>query len=305
MKVLAKDLQKAIKRLERVVETKRTMPVLRHVRVRLDGDHLALEATDLEAYVVTRIPVEEAGPIDVAAPLDEVKAAAAVATNAAGTITISTGEGLRVGPVTIRTLPVEEFPALPGEVCVEVGTAPEAPLLEALKAVAPAVCTEESRLVLRTISWELRERTFAATDGHRLHVVEAPVEVAAWYQESLPKGIVEVLLPARPAHALLGCLGKEAVRVGLSADRRLLRVAGPDYTLWIRPVDATFPNWRQVIPREGQLVVLERRALLEAAIRAGKVRWADAGVTRCLVLTENGPTLDAVLDRGGDMPVPC
>lgn len=308
MKVLAKNLQKALKRVEKVIEPKKTMPILRHVRIRLEGQHLSFEATDLESYLLSPIPVEDAGPLDVAAPFDELKAALVVATDATGIVPIVPVEGgLRVGPVTMRTLPADEFPAVPSEVCVELGDAPAVPLLDALKAVLPAACVEESRYTIRSVCWDVRGGTFAATDGHRLHVITAPIQVADWYRESLvPGAAMELLVSPKAVQAFLTCLGKEVARFALNIERTVLRVTGPDYTLFLRPMSATYPNWRQVIPQDGQLVTLDRKALLDAGIRSLKVYRSSWSTIPGLVLTENGGTLDVVLDRGSDqMPVPC
>lgn len=197
---------------------------------------------------------------------------------------------------TIPCLPARDFPKLPAIL-------PDDPVLPLVKfdsgggefacmvdSVKASVCLDETRFhmngaLLEASPTELRMVT---TDGHRL----AKVESGPIPGFTLAKGLI---LPTKPLCEARRLVSKGVLEIG-TLDRKglqpylVLRQGGT--TVAIKPVDADFPSYRQVIPSDNKRLVTVDRNALKAALDRAKVICTDTRGVR-LETVPNGLKLTA------------
>ncbi|MCA1994499.1 MAG: DNA polymerase III subunit beta, partial [Coleofasciculus sp. S288] len=114
---------------------------------------------------------------------------------------------------------------------------------------------------------------FAATDGHRLAVVQTTNQNAADGEQATPAddaSELEVTLPARALRELEKMLGmrQSTDTVALHFEQGQIVFQSGDHRLTSRTLEGQYPAYRQLIPRQFQRqVTIERRQLLSAVER--------------------------------------
>jgi DNA polymerase III subunit beta len=101
-----------------------------------------------------------------------------------------------------------------------------------------------------------------ATDGHRLALCEAMVDVAVL-------GVQQVIIPRKGVVELMRLLSDtdEIVQVAIGTNH--IKISMPDFGFTSKLVDGRFPEYERVIPKESDKVVTaEREAFRQALTRA-------------------------------------
>lgn len=182
------------------------------------------------------------------------------------------------GRYEVRGMGAEEFPALP---TIEQGQTlhlPTEALMEGLRGTLFATSSDETKQVLTGVHLIVHPDSleFAATDGHRLAIVETlnqgegdeeEVENSAEDVEDF-----EVTVPARALRELERMIGmhKAAEPIALYFDpgQMVLEFAG--FRLTSRTLEGQYPAYHQLVPRAFERqVTVERRLLLNALERIG------------------------------------
>jgi DNA polymerase-3 subunit beta len=153
---------------------------------------------------------------------------------------------LIAGPSTfhLRTLRVEDFPALPS---LEDGarvSLPAPALVETVSRVARSASRDETRPVLTGILMSAagQELKMVATDSYRLSVKETALE-------SPVDGTLEANVPARALQELVRIAAQtpaETVEVSVGQNQVVFRWG--DVVLSSRLIEGQFPNYRQLLP---------------------------------------------------------
>ncbi|WP_346291913.1 DNA polymerase III subunit beta [Sphaerothrix gracilis] len=155
------------------------------------------------------------------------------------------------GHYQVRGLSADEYPNLPE---VEAGQATELSpevLLEGLRGALFAASTDETKQVLTGVHLlsETAALEFAATDGHRLAVVqttEPPVEKA------VEETAIEVTVPGKALRELERVLqmhqGSEAIALRFDPTQVIFELGQQRITT--RLLEGQYPNYRQLIPRQ-------------------------------------------------------
>lgn len=283
-------LQRSLGQVSRAVATKTTFPVLSNVLIEANGDSLKLAATNQEIGITAWVPaqVDEPGKITVDARL----LSEFVNTLPAQPVKLSVAPGRLVLKVRglgadaeINGIDAEEFPLLPH---VDAGAYsakldPQV-LRETIGLVEFAAASDDSRPVLAGVLMRFEDdrMTLAAADGFRLAVRDA--ELLTPVAERL-----DIIVPARALRELARILGDRTDPVDLTVTpnrgQLLVQVDGVEF--YSRLIDGTFPDFRQIVPREfATRIDLGRDDFLAAVRRAGffardnndVVRiWAKAG----------------------------
>ena len=270
-------LLKSLGHVQRVVERRTTIPVLSNVLLSAEKGGLNLTATDMELTIVEALAADVGNKGQATAPahtlydiVRKLPEGAQIAfdydANAAR-LNLSAGRS----NFALSTLPVEEFPAIPGDQLSHNFTLEAGDLRNLIEHTSFAISTEETRYYLNGIflhatkSGDTDVLRAVATDGHRLARVEMP----------LPEGAADipgVILP-RKAALELGKLIEEAadpVEVGLSETRVRFTVAGA--VLTSKLIDGTFPDYGRVIPTQNdKALVVNRREFSEAVDRVSTI----------------------------------
>lgn len=255
-----------------VVERRSAIPVLATVKMVPNG-YLGIQASDLDTFTTVEIPYEGKASETCLCSPHQVRAAI----NAAGgsTVTLSTPEDstaveLEAGNLSakIPAIPADDHPGadriLTEEFSADIGIAE----LRAIARVMPAISCEETRYYLNGVclrkvgDWLYQ---FAATDGHRLMIVDVPLPNAAG---SIPDGTI---IPKRWLDIVMGqfrnatdgarlTFGPAALRnteePGLAhatpGSPRITLTAtladGPRFTLTGKLIDGTYPDYDRVVP---------------------------------------------------------
>lgn len=266
-------LQRALGQVSRAVATKTTFPVLSNVLIEAEGDSLKLAATNQELGITAWIPaqVSEPGKVTVDARL----LSEFVNTLPSAPVRLSTELGRLVlnvkgqgADAEINGIDADEFPLLPH---VEAGayTARVDPqtLREMIGLIEFAAASDDSRPVLAGVLMRFEDQrlTMAAADGFRLAVREG--DLASPVAERL-----DIIVPAKALRELARIVGDwtEPIELTVTPNRGQLVVQSADIEFYSRLIDGTFPDFRQIIPREfASRIEMGREEFLTAVRRAG------------------------------------
>jgi DNA polymerase III subunit beta len=266
-------LQRTLAQVTRAVATKTTYPVLSNVLIDADGETLKLAATNQEIGITSMIPaqVDEPGRVTVDARL----LSEFVNTLPSEPVRFSMEPGRLILKVKglgadaeINGIDAEEFPVLPR---VETGayTANVDPqvLREMISQVEFAAANDDSRPVLAGVLVRLEDDriTMAAADGFRLAVRDA--ELATPVPDRL-----DIIVPARALRELARIVGDrtDPIELTVTPNRAQLVVQSGETEFYSRLIDGTFPDFRQIVPREfATRLEVGRDDFLTAVRRAG------------------------------------
>ena len=270
---LQENLQRALAQVSRAVATKTALPVLSNVLISTNDGRLSIAATNLEIGITTVIDasVEEEGSVTVDARL--LNEFVATLPNEPVTLTAESQRfqlTVQCGrdKAGINGLDADDFPVIPkleGEAYV--ASADPQLLREMIAQVEFAAATDDSRPVLGGVLARFEERTLtlAAADGFRLAVRQGELT------EPVPEQL-DVIVPSRAMRELSRLIGDQSdpVHLAITPNRSQLLVRIGDTEFLSRLIDGTFPDYRQIIPREfSSQLELGRDAFLNAVRRAG------------------------------------
>jgi DNA polymerase-3 subunit beta len=259
------------------------MAMQQNVRLSLQDDGLTLAATDLNISATVRIP-SYMRTSNGAVCINAVSLADLVKTMASDEITLIQVGGnsltVREGESTMAMIGAHsrDFPKLPDATSPEVGLytrTDAAAFADMLERVAFAVCKDETRFHLNGILIESDGTTtrMVTTDGHRLTRHDCKLECP-----TLAKGVI---LPAKAAGEiakLLKSAGKtDSAYLAIKGCHLYVKVG--EWTMTAKLIDAQFPAYDQVIPKDHKkLATVERKAFVAALKRAAKVCLKTRGV---------------------------
>lgn len=168
------------------------------------------------------------------------------------------------GRFRIRGMSAEEYPSLPEIDTEEALQVPVEALIDGLSSTLFAASTEEAKQVLTGIHLTRQEESleFAATDGHRLAVVNTTKEGI----EGATEGFA-VTIPARAMRELERMVKtqKEDAVVSLYCDDVQVAFELDSQRLTSRKLDGAYPAYDQLIPTQfSKQVTLERKRLLSS-----------------------------------------
>ena len=276
------DLNTNLSLVSRAVPSRPTHPVLGNVLVQADADkgRVTLTAFDLSLGICTSFAasVEEEGVITLPAKLmndivsrlpegeitlfceDASAEETEAETEALATLTSTSGRFL------VRGMGAQEFPQLP---VIEAGSALQLPisaLIEGIRGALFAASPDDTKQVLTGVhlTYSQDSLEFAATDGHRLAVVETALDAELAVDEDL-----DVTIPARALRELERLLAMEITdSVTLRYDESQVAFELGERRLTSRKLEGTYPNYQQLIPRQfTRAIALERKRLLSSLER--------------------------------------
>lgn len=172
------------------------------------------------------------------------------------------------GRYQVRGMGVEEFPELPVLEKAEAVNLPASALIEGLRSALFATSADETKQVLTGLHLIVQQESceFAATDGHRLAVVQSTLESAVLEAQDR----LEVTVPAKALRELERMLGtlRSDEPLALHFDQGQVVFEWANQRLSSRTLEGQYPAYRQLIPRQFERqVTLERRLLLSALER--------------------------------------
>jgi DNA polymerase-3 subunit beta len=255
-----------LQRVQSVVGTKTTLPILYNILWKAEKDRLWMTATDLEVSVRTMVEARVSRMGGTTVPAKRIFSI--LKELPSNEIEIDVDErdaaSIRAGSSFFKLIGMseDEFPPLPKydggrQVVLE-----QAVLRRMLESTHYAASTEESRYILNGVLLSLHgeKLTVVATDGRRMALEEREVEFP---KES--EG--DAVIPSKTVGELLRTLGSEGtVKIHVTENQAAFEF---DSMLVVtKLVEGAFPNFRQVIPSQcEERVVIEREELLNAVRR--------------------------------------
>lgn len=302
MKILiAKEqLVGGLQAVQNIVSSRTTLPILSNVLLRAEEDNLILTATDLDVTISTKVDATVKNVGDITLPAKRLNAI--VREVESPDLDLEVKENIcsiDAGASSFRLhgLAVDEFPPAP-KVEGDAITLEQAKLRSMLRHTSYAVSTEETRYVLNGILFRFGDGKLAlvATDGRRLALVEEAIEAPDGKCIVPTKAITEL-------GRLLGDRGKVTLRHTENQASFALVKEGEEEAfvhLTTKLIDGTYPNYQQVIPKEGkEKPKLEREEFL-AALRRAEIMTSDKSSSVKLEISENKMLITANTPEVGE-----
>ncbi|MES2960103.1 MAG: DNA polymerase III subunit beta [Pseudomonadota bacterium] len=269
LKAAQEKLLGALQAVAGIVERRHTLPILANVLLRKNAGEIEFTTSDLEIQVRTRAELGGDGGafsctvgarklIDIlrTLPADQI-------------VTLSSGQNkltLQGGKsrFTLQTLPAEDFPLV--NEAVDFGPAfavPQKTLRGLINQVHFAMAVHDIRYYLNGILFvaEGKLLTLVATDGHRLALAQATLEV------DMPKQ--EVILPRKTVLELQRLLKDEdtSIELRFAGNQAKFSFSGMEFVTKL--VEGKFPDYNRVVPKNHKnAVTLGRAPLLSSLQRA-------------------------------------
>jgi DNA polymerase-3 subunit beta len=245
-----------------VSERRTTIPALSHVLLRIEEDGLFMAATDLDVSLTSfcdgQVEGSAGGSLSVPAKkfLEIIRAASG------DDVKLHLDDNqIRIGSGSanfkIRGLSAAEFPNLP-EVTGDPLAIPFRTLKTMIGKIFFAISIEDSRFQLAGALMQFGEDTIAlaATDGHRLALVENKIEGAKERQS--------IIIPRKALQELQKFQGEDLEFV--ASDHHLSFKVGRRQLI-CRILEGTFPDFERVIARNNDKIVIVDRKRFSAMIQ--------------------------------------
>jgi DNA polymerase III subunit beta len=264
------EFVKGLSRAQGVVDRKSTMPILANILLSAAPKKgLTIAATDLGVGVTGSYgaDVKKGGGVTIAA-----KSFYEIVKNLPeDLISVSVGDNhralIRAGRVEYKIVGTSDadYPKLPDPEGVGFSSLDAQVFSDMIEKTLFSVSTDETRYHLNGVYLTSKgdKLRMVSTDGHRLSMVSRPVATAGLEVGGgviIPrKGLLEV-------KRLLEEAGSSPVEVGLRGSNVYLRRS--DVTLSVKLIDAQFPDYEQVVPKQiSKRATVGRQALSDALRR--------------------------------------
>ncbi len=278
------DLSTNLSLTSRAVPSRPTHPVLANVLLQADAEtnQVSLTGFDLSLGIRTSLNAEviQGGAIAIPAKLlnditSRLSEGEITLEDESADSNTPSSEGLIVtltsksGRYQVRAMGGEEFPELPLIENTQATQLQVTALIEGLRGSLFATSPDETKQVLTGVHLTVEQDSleFAATDGHRLAVVQTTNESP----ETGYEGKLEVTLPARTLRELERMLAHNSSQeelVALYFDQGQVVFEWQNQRLTSRTLEGPYPAYSMLIPRQFQReLTLDRKQFLSALER--------------------------------------
>lgn len=299
------DLVRELGLSQGVVEKRTTIPILSNVLIQASGSEITLTTTDLELAVrsscAAQVKKPGAGTLPAKRLLDYVRLLpdadiqVKVADNYWTSLTCGRSR------TRIAGMSQDSFPELPqmGEPSAEL---PAKALADMITQTIFAISAEESRFTLNGALLLIKPEllSLVATDGHRLALVERPVETRA----AEP---IRALVPRKALQEILKIFGESGddARIQFGATENHLFFHLGKRLLLSRKLTGNFPDYERVLPKQHPHVLSLSRDELRSSIervsqfsdertRAVKFKMAPGELIIHSSLSETGESEESI-----------
>ena len=275
LKATQEKVLSALQAVAGIVERRHTLPILANVLIRKNGSQVELTTSDLEIQVRTTAELDgDSGSfattvgarkrIDVlrSMPADQTVSLSATQNK----LTLQGGKSR----FTLQTLPADDFPLV--QEAADFGpmfSVPQKTLKLLINQVHFAMAVHDIRYYLNGILFvaEGKSLTLVATDGHRLALAQATLDV------EIPKQ--EVILPRKTVLELQRLLRDEdtAIEMRFAGNQAKFAFSGMEFVTKL--VEGKFPDYNRVIPKNHKNAVTLGRAPLLASLQRAAILTSE------------------------------
>ncbi|MFH1384330.1 MAG: DNA polymerase III subunit beta [Candidatus Omnitrophota bacterium] len=317
IKVKRENIVKGISIVIAAVNPRGTLPILSNILIEtLNTNQIKLTGTDLEIGIINimdaevleegtiTIPAKKFSDIVREAPKEEIE----ITVSKNNSIQIKSGKAF----FKLMGLAKDDYPKFPSVSLENAITLEQKVLKECIKLIAFAISTDETRYVLNgaLVSIKNKELKMIATDGRRLAAIESEVTV--------PKSVnVIAIIPTKAISEINKNIQEEGTIQLIESGNQIVFCVG-DTTIISRLIEGNFPNYKQVIPTEEEIVVTVNREKFLAAMRRVSLLTSleaqavklDVVKTNKIILSSRAPNLgeskeeiDATIEKGGEITI--
>ena len=275
LKAAQEKVLSALQAVSGIVERRHTLPILANVLIRKTGSQIEFTTSDLEIQVRTMADLDgDAGNfsttvgarklIDIlrSLPADQVVTLSANQNK----LTLQGGKSR----FTLQTLPSDDFPLV--QEAADFGPAfsvPQKTLKLLINQVHFAMAVHDIRYYLNGILFvaEGKNLTLVATDGHRLALAQATLDV------EIPKQ--EVILPRKTVLELQRLLKDEdtPIEMRFAGNQAKFGFSGMEFVTKL--VEGKFPDYNRVIPKNHKNHITLGRAPLLASLQRAAILTSE------------------------------
>lgn len=278
-KISKEHFSTGLRQVTNVVSSKPQMAVLNNVLIKAEGGNVMLTTTNLELGIRCSIKAEVEEPGDITLPVKKLAAIINAMPQQEVVVESSDGQTARIRSGRsdfnrFNGLKAEDFPALPSFVDQHSYELPPQELALMLRSVSYAQSTDENRYILNSVFFNFSEGklSLVATDGRRLALISRDMKIDHEDEGS-------IILPAKTVTELEKLLSQGKM-VKISFNERQVAfdievgeessnsgLTGSIY-LVSKIVEGSYPNYKQVIPKEAEhRIKVERELMLETVQR--------------------------------------
>lgn len=264
LSIARSELLDALTVVSKGMSARSTLPILSGILLSTGDGTVTFQATDLEVSVRHSVPalIETDGQTVIPGKLlgDIVRSLpeAAVTLETDGDVVLVR---CQQSSFTVKTLNPVDFPKFP-EIAVEHSvTLPAGVLAGMVKKVSKAVSRDETRAILTGVLVVIDGPSIkmVATDSYRLAVTERVLEEA-------PAEDLEVVVPGRALEEITRITASsEKVTLGMSENQIVFEFG--ETTFVTRRIEGSFPNYKQLIPKESETTLTVTTEELQAAVK--------------------------------------
>ena len=279
LKATQEKVLSALQAVAGIVERRHTLPILANVLIRKTGAQVELTTSDLEIQVRTTAELDGdngnfATTVGARKLIDILRSMPADQT-----VTLSASQNkltLQGGKsrFTLQTLPADDFPLV--QEAADFGpsfSVPQNTLKVLINQVHFAMAVHDIRYYLNGILFvaEGKSLTLVATDGHRLALAQATLDV------EIPKQ--EVILPRKTVLELQRLLKDDkdsdegAIEMRFAGNQAKFVFSGMEFVTKL--VEGKFPDYNRVIPKNHKNAVTLGRAPLLASLQRAAILTSE------------------------------
>ena len=259
------DLLRPLVLVSGAIERKHTLPILSNVLIEAANGVLSLTGTDLEVELVatsniddgslnfrTTVPAKKL--LDICKSLPD--SAPLNIKIEADSMVIKAGKSR----FSLSTLSADEYPNLDDwsfDVTLQLQKSAFRGLIENTHF---AMANQDVRYYLNGMSLEVENNIVrtVSTDGHRLALSSLGIDVS-------PTEHVSIIIPRKGIMEILRLIpeGEEMITINIGSNH--IRISDSGFNFTSKLVDGRFPDYRRVMPRNGDKFVIARRDVLKDA----------------------------------------
>ncbi len=242
------QLEDALGKADKIAGKNPSLPILSGFLLEAQGSSLTVKSTNLDIGLSVTIPVKVVEPGKVVVPA-HVTSAFISSLIKDRTITFTTKEQVlevktASTKTSIKTLPADEFPVIPEISEDSAFSMPVRDFIFGIRSVIYAAATGSIKPELSSIAviHEGDFLVFAATDSFRLAEKKIRIKKMPHFKQ--------ILIPQKNALEIIKIFdrGEEEIDISISEHQIALRSQGVYLTS--RIIEGTFPDYRQIIPKE-------------------------------------------------------